>query len=95
MIVDDPCAYSGRNCIGHHDCERCKVPEAFGFFLIWKRGKAEWEQRFIIDVDREAVINYYDSQIARFQKLRSELLRIPSKEEYERKQAEARGLLGV
>jgi hypothetical protein len=61
------------------------VPAAYGFFLVWRRGKAEWEQRFILETDRRAILRHYDIEICRAQTLRAAVEKLPSKEEYERK----------
>ena len=78
------CPHSNKPCMNKHDCERCRVPEAYGYFLVWKRGKAEWEQRFILEADRKAIMRHYDCEIIRAQVLRDAVAKIPSKEEYER-----------
>ena len=85
MTTNDPCPHSNKPYINHHNCERCKVPEAYGFFLVWKRGRAEWQQRFILDADRAAMIRHYDIQIIQAQTLRAAIEKLPDKEEYERK----------
>lgn len=80
--VIDPCPHSFRPCIGRHDCERCRVPEAYGYFLRWEKGKAVWDKRFILEVDRKAILRYYDKEIEKLQKLRAEVENLPSKDDY-------------
>ena len=87
-MITDPCPHSNRPCINRHDCERCKVPEAYGYFLVWRRGKAEWEQWFILEADRKALLRHYDIEICRAQTLRAAVEKLPSKEEYERGKAD-------
>ena len=71
------CPHSEKPCIRRHDCERCKVPEAYGFFLRWEKGKAIWEQRFIREADRAAIIAYHQGIIAREQKSIERIKEIP------------------
>ena len=61
------CAHTDKPCMNKHDCERCKVPEAFGYFLVWQKGKAVWEQRFILEADRAALIGYQQQIIRKAQ----------------------------
>lgn len=87
MTSDDdgygvPCAHTRLPCKNRHDCERCKVPNAFGYFLYWKLGKSYWEQRFILEKDREAILNYWDYKIQEAEEAKVKLLAIPTKEEY-------------
>ena len=79
------CPHSEKPCINRHDCERCKVPEYYGYFVVWHKGKSTWQQRFILDADRAALIRHYDIQIIQAQTLRAAVEKLPSKEEYERK----------
>ena len=67
LEVKMTCAHTDKPCKNRHDCERCKVPEAFGFFLVWRKGKAEWEQRFILEADRAALIGYQQQIIRKAQ----------------------------
>ena len=85
MITNDPCPHSCKPCINRHDCERCKVPEYYGYFVVWHKGKSTWQQRFILDADRAAMIRHYDIQIIQAQTLRAAIEALPGKEEYERK----------
>ena len=34
MITNDPCPHSCKPCINRHDCERCKVPNAYRAAMI-------------------------------------------------------------
>ena len=78
------CPHSNKPCANRHDCERCRVPNVYGYFLTWQKAKAVWQQRFILEADRQAIAAYYDAEIAKAQKARDDLMKIPSKEEYER-----------
>ena len=69
------CAHTAKPCMNKHDCERCKVPEAFGYFLVWQKGKAVWEQRFILEADRTALIGY-QQQIIRKAEAEIEKIRL-------------------
>ena len=76
------CPHSEKPCVNRHDCERCKVPEAYGYFIEWHKGKSSWQQRFILDADRKAILHYYDMQIREAEKGKAELMKIPTKAEY-------------
>lgn len=80
------CPHSGKPCItGTHWCEWCKVPAAYGWFMaLNKQGKVGWVQRWIRDDDRENILHYHDMLIEAAEKGKAELMKIPSKEEYER-----------
>lgn len=74
------CAHTDKPCKNRHDCERCKVPEAFGYFIVWRKGKAEWEQRFILEADRAALISYQQQIIRKAQAEIEKIRLIPGRQ---------------
>lgn len=78
------CPHSEKPCFSRHDCERCPVMQAFGWFIVWKRDKATWEQRFILEKDRVALAAECDARIRQAEADRVKILAIPTREEYER-----------
>ena len=80
--MTDLCPHTGKPCINKHLCEWCQVPPAFGWFMETDaRGKVGWKQRWILEKDREAILQYYDQQILALQQEREKVLLIPLKGE--------------
>ena len=75
------CSHSGKECKRGHLCEWCPVPNAYGFFLKFdKNNRAIWEQRFILEADRSAIIAGLDAKIAELQEQKVRIMSIPKKE---------------
>ena len=78
------CPHSQKPCANKHYCEDCKILNHYGFFFVWRRGKAECVERFIVDRARLERVAECDMRIRQAEADRVKILKIPTREEYER-----------
>ncbi len=64
-------------------CEKCKIPNSFGYFFNLDKPGAE--QRFILERDRIKVLSNIAASMAQLEEMRDRILTMPSRDEYYRR----------
>lgn len=68
-----------KRCENNRSCDSCRVPNSFGYFWVQKGAKGEWEQRFILEKSRAAILAGIDREIEKLQKERLAVVALPGR----------------